>query len=128
MYQLWYYYTMERNEQNKLEIIFYKNLSGNEPVREWLKNLSKEDKIIIGQDLKKVQYFWPVGKPLVDHIDGKIWEVRSNITAKNIARVLFCVEDNKIILLNGFIKKTQTTPRKEINLAKTRYKEIKSNG
>lgn len=69
---------MERNEQNKLEIIFYKNLSGNEPVREWLKNLSKED--------------------------------------------------NKIILLNGFIKKTQTTPRKEINLAKTRYKEIKSNG
>lgn len=127
MYHLWYNIIMERNELNKLKVKFYKSANGNEPVRDWIKSLSEEDKTIIGKDIKTVQYFWPLGKPLVDHIEGDIWEIRSNITNKNIARVLFFVEKDRMILLNGFIKKTQKTPKQEKDLAKARYKEIKSN-
>ncbi len=108
-----------------LEVYFYKTSSGNEPVREWLKSLSKEDMKIIGFDIKTVQYGYPIGMPLtrILHNTGGLEEVRSNIT-NGIARVIFYVENNKMVLLHGFIKKTQATPKKELDLAIKRFKEL----
>lgn len=108
-----------------LEVYFYKTSSGNEPVREWLKSLSKEDMKLIGFDIKTVQYGYPIGMPLtrILHNTGGLEEVRSNIT-NGIARVIFYVENNKMILLHGFIKKTQATPQKELDLAIKRYKDL----
>ncbi len=108
-----------------LEVYFYKTSSGNEPVREWLKSLSKEDMKIIGFDIKTVQYGYPIGMPLtrILHNTGGLEEVRSNITS-GIARVIFYVANNKMILLHGFIKKTQATPQKELDLAIKRYKDL----
>ena len=88
-----------------IEVNFYKEESGNEPVRKWLHELSEQDRKIIGRDIKKIQYSWPVDNLLVKPLGDKMWEVRSNLDNR-IARIIFVFNDGKIILLHGFIKKT----------------------
>ena len=105
--------------------MFFKTESGNEPVREWLKGLRKEEKKIIGEDILTVQYAWPIGKPLVGSLGDRIWEVRSSLKGR-IARTLFIMRDEEIILLHGFIKKDQKTPKSELDLAKKRKSQYLS--
>jgi phage-related protein len=112
--------------ERPLKVVFFKTDTGNEPVREWLKDLPKEDCKIIGTDILTVQYAWPVGKPLVDNLGDGIWEVRSRLDNR-IARTLFAVVDEEIVLLHGFIKKQQKTPRDELELAKKRKKQYLQN-
>lgn len=100
----------------RLAAVFYATSNGKEPVREWLKDLTKQDRRTIGEDIAYVQYKWPIGKPRVDHLRGAIWEVRTSL-GNRIARTLFAVDDGTMILLHGFIKKTQQTPASEIALA-----------
>lgn len=104
-----------------LKVAFYKELSGNEPVRKWLKSLDDTVRFIISTDIKKVQFRWPLGLPLVRSLGGKLWEVRSNIP-DGIARIMFIVFKGRMILLHGFIKKTQKTPLSDLQLAKKRAK------
>lgn len=107
---------------------FYCTRSGIEPVREWLKKLDKEDRRIIGADIKDVEFSWPIGMPLCRSIDEGLWEVRSNITRRRIARVIFYVVKAEMILLHGFVKKTQKTPDHEMKLALKRKKEHEKHG
>ena len=111
-----------------LEAFFYCSQAGNEPVREWLSTLSKKDKKILGEDIKTVQYGWPLGMPLVKNLGDGLWEVRSNLGSNKIARIIFGMVRNKMILLHGFVKKTKKTPAKDLLLAKRRLKEVKLNG
>ena len=110
--------------ETALDVYFYSSSSGNEPVREWLKSLPREDMKRIGFDIKTVQYGYPIGMPLtrILHGTGGLEEVRCNIS-NGIARVIFYVENNKMILLHGFIKKSQETPKKELDVAIKRYKD-----
>ena len=108
----------------KLPAIFFCTASEREPVREWLKSLNKIDRQIIGEDIAYVQFKWPMGKPRVDYLRDSVWEIRSRIENR-IARVMFAVVDSQMILLHGFVKKTQQTPNAEIELAITRLKEWK---
>ena len=108
----------------KITVLFYETEAGNEPVREWLLTLSKEDKQSIGVDIKTVEYGWPIGMPVSRSLGKGLYEVRSHISHKRIARVIFTIIDNYMILLNGFVKKTQKTPKEEIALALKRMKEI----
>lgn len=103
--------------KKKLDIRFFRNASNPQPVRDWLLSLPQHEKKQIGQDILKVQYCWPIGKPLVDGLGGGLWEVRSTLGSR-IARVLFLVDRGEMILLHGFIKKTQKTPDSELKLAK----------
>ena len=112
--------------ERPLDVVFYKTDTGNEPVREWLKELPKEDCKIIGADILTVQYAWPVGKPLVDNLGDGIWEVRSRLDNR-IARTLFAMVNQEMVLLHGFIKKQQTTPQDELDLAKKRKKQYLQN-
>ena len=111
----------------KITALFYENSNNKKPVREWLYSLSKEDRQTIGEDIKTVEYGFPIGMPVCRRLENKIYEVRSNISNKQIARVIFAVVDEYMVLLNGFIKKSQKTPKKEIDLAKQRLKDIKCN-
>ena len=106
----------------RLNAVFYATSSGNEPVREWLKGMPKQDRRTIGEDIAYVQYKWPIGKPRVDHLRGAIWEVRTSL-GNRIARTLFAVDDGTMLRLHGFIKKTQQAPVSEIALAEKRFKE-----
>src|SRR5438128_8807988 len=110
----------------KLEAVFFRTGSGAEPVREWLKTLSKTDKKVIGEDIKTVQFGWPLGMPLVDNLGHGLWEVRSKLSGGRIARIVFFMDDNTMILVNGFIKKTQRTPKSELDLARKRKKQYES--
>jgi phage-related protein len=106
---------MDQTDRN-LNVAFYKTDNGNEPVREWLLSLTKTERKIIGDDVLKVQYCWPIGKPLVGNLGSGLWEVRSRL-GDRIARVIFVVEERTMVLLHGFIKKTQKTPQHELDLA-----------
>ena len=120
MYLIRYNYQMRKAP--RLVAIFYRTKSGNEPVREWLKDLSKDERRAIGEDIAYVQFKWPIGKPRVDHLRGEVWEVRTTI-GNRIARTLFAVDDGVMILLHGYIKKTQQTPDSELALAAKRFKD-----
>jgi len=109
----------------KINVVFFRTEAGNEPVREWLLSLDKEDKKTIGVDVKTVEYGWPIGMPVCRPLGKGLYEVRSHISHKRIARVIFSIIDNYMILLHGFIKKTQKTPKEEIALALKRVKETK---
>jgi phage-related protein len=106
----------------RLDAVFFRSKVGNEPVREWLKSLAKEQRKTIGEDIAYVQFKWPIGKPRVDHLRGAVWEVRSSLDNR-IARTLFAVEGGQMVLLHGFIKKTHHTPDSDIELALKRFKE-----
>jgi phage-related protein len=106
----------------RLDAVFFRLESGNEPVRNWLKVLPKDQRKAIGEDIAYVQFKWPIGKPRVDHLRGAVWEVRTSL-ANRIARTLFAVEGRQMVLLHGFIKKTQQTPNDDIKLAERRFKE-----
>jgi len=108
-----------------ISVVFYKSASNNEPVREWLKSLSKDDMRLIGEDIKTVEFGWPIGMPLAKSMGDSLWEVRTNLTDGKIARVLFVIEDGFMILLHGFVKKDRKTPKKDLDLAKARAKEMK---
>ncbi len=103
----------------KLTVRFYRSDNGAEPVRRWLKSLSVEQKKAIGEDIKTVQFGWPLGMPLVEKLSPHLWEVRTKFPS-GIARVLFTVDGDLMILLHGFIKKSQKIPKQQLSTAKTR--------
>ena len=106
----------------RLPAVFYRSDQGREPVREWLKGLDAKDRKVIGEDIKDVEFAWPIGMPLVRAMGAGLWEVRSSLPGGRIAGVLFCVDEQNMILLHGFIKKTQRTPQKDLDLALKRMK------
>ena len=111
---------------NRLPVVFFATSAGTEPVREWLKELDKDDRREIGSDILAVQQGWPLGLPLCRSLGHGLWEVRSSLSGGRIARVNFAFDDGTIVLLNGFIKKSRKTPPAEIDLALKRFKEMTS--
>ncbi|MDX1919217.1 MAG: type II toxin-antitoxin system RelE/ParE family toxin [Candidatus Caenarcaniphilales bacterium] len=110
-------------EKNKLSIKFFAENSGKEPVREWLHSLPKIEKKIIGSDIKTIQFSWPIGMPIVRSLKNGLWEVRSSLPNR-IARVIFMIVRDEVILLHGFIKKTKKTTAEDMQIAVKRKKAI----
>jgi len=108
----------------QLPVFFYRTEAGIEPVRLWLRTLPESDRRTIGTDLRRVQSGWPVGMPLCRSLGGGLWELRSNLPSDRIARVLFFVHEDRIGVVHGFIKKTQTTPDDVLKLARKRMREM----
>jgi phage-related protein len=86
--------------------------------------LPLESKKIIGEDVKTVQFGWPLGMPVVRKLEIDLWEVRSTLP-KQIARIIFTVDDGLMVLLHGFIKKSQKTPPADIKLARERLAQLR---
>ena len=110
-----------------LQVRFYRSNSGNEPVREWLGELTPQDRKTIGKAVKTVQFGWPLGMPLVRKLEPGLWEVRSSIT-DGIARVLFTIRGDIMVLLHGFVKKSQKTPQSELDTARRRFAAVQRTG
>ena len=109
-----------------IPLAFWRSATGREPVREWLKQLPREDQRGIGRDIAKVQFGWPVGLPLCRPMSAGLWELRSTLPSRREARVFFGFHDGMLIALHVFIKKTQRTPKEELALARERWKELES--
>jgi phage-related protein len=112
------------DRSKKLPAFFYENVMGNRPVREWVLELSSEDRKLIGRDIQKVEFGWPLGMPYCRSLGNGLWEVRSDLTDGKIGRVIFCVTQARMVLLHGFVKKTQKTPAQDLKLALKRMKEV----
>jgi phage-related protein len=106
-----------------LSVAFFRTETGREPVREWLKSLPREERRIIGEDIKTVQFGWPLGMPLVRKLAVGLWEVRSHLPGR-ITRVLFTTGEGRMVLLHGFIKKSRKTPAEDLELAKNRLRML----
>jgi len=111
---------------NKLPAVFYQTTKGAEPVRNWLKSLRDDDRKTIGTDFATLEFSWPVGLPTCRPLTGRkgLWEIRSNLNGNRISRILFCIAEQRMVLLHGFVKKTQKTPATDLNLAVSRMKEV----
>jgi len=110
-------------DEPTLTVYFYQSGSGAEPVRDWLCELPKAARRAIGEDMKTVQFGWPLGMPLVRKMEKGLWEVRSHVPG-GIARVLFTVADDQMVLLHGFVKKSPKTPADDLLIARRRMREV----
>lgn len=115
---------MTGHSRKKVPAIFYRSASGKEPVREWLLGLTKEDRKAVGADIQAVEFGWPVGMPVCRPMKDGLYEVRTNLDDGCISRVLFCFHEGKMVLLHGFIKKAQKTPKPDLELSKHRKREV----
>ena len=106
----------------RLSATFFRQ-SESEPVRDWLLGLPKEERKIVGADIKTVEFGWPIGMPTCRPMGQGLFEVRSNLPNR-IARVLFCIEAGRMVLLHGFIKKDRETPDADLELARERMKLV----
>jgi phage-related protein len=110
----------------EIPAVFYRTAGGTEPVLDWLRDLPAEDRRAIGTDLATVQFGWPIGMPLCRPLGDGLWEVRSRLPSRRIARRMFFVHEGRIGVVHGFIKKTQKTPADDLDLARKRMKEMKA--
>ena len=110
----------------EIPVVFYRTAGGVEPVLDWLRSLPAEDRRIIGTDLATVQFGWLIGMPLCRPLGSGLWEIRSSLPSRRIARVLCFVEGDRIGVVHGFIKKTQKTPAGDLALARRRMKEMQA--
>jgi len=108
----------------RLKVVFFRTERGSEPVREWLKSLSLDEMRTIGEDIKTVQFGWPLGMPIVRKIETGLWEVRSR-SVDRIARILFTIQNGRMVLLHGFIKKSNKTPQDDLSLARRRLAQLR---
>ena len=106
------------------ELRLYQEASSKVPILEWLKDFNKEDRKIIDRDIKCTQYSWPWKMPLIKPLGGGLMEIRIKLKEKQV-RIFFILHDGIIVLLHGFVKKTQKTPNNEIEIALKRAKQIK---
>lgn len=114
----------EHSQPQKIPLVFFRTLSGGEPVRDWLRALPQEERHAIGTDLLRAQWRWPVGMPLCRAMGSGLWEIRTDLPTKRTARVLICLYREHLVALHGFIKKTRTTPDEDLALARKRRREL----
>lgn len=138
MYQRWYTQVVSPGEKEgrpenrgadiganlkRVPAVFFRSEAGNEPVRDWLKGkeLSREDRKLIGEDIKTVELGWPIGMPTCRPMGKGLYEVRTDLPRNRIARVLFYIDNrSEMVLLHGFIKKGRKTPTQDLEIAHKR--------
>lgn len=103
----------------RVPAIFFRTAGGGEPVREWLRAMAADDRRRIGEDLKTVEFGWPIGMPMCRAMGDGIYEVRTRLAGNRIVRILFYIDRlQRMVLLHGFIKKTRQTPQPDLALAR----------
>lgn len=103
----------------RVPAVFFRTEADNEPVRDWLKSLSSQDRRRIGEDIKTVEFGWPIGMPACRPLGNGLHEVRSVLSGNRIARVFFYIDrQQQLILLHGIVKKTRATPAGDLELAR----------
>lgn len=107
----------------ELAVRFFRTTEGREPVRDWLKSLPKQERKVIGDEIRTVQFGWPIGMPLVRKLGAGLWEVRVSLPNR-IGRVLFTIVDREAVLLHGFIKKSQQIPARDLAVARQRKGQL----
>ena len=119
--------TIVADNQKRIPALFYQSEFGKQPVRDWLMKLELADRKTIGVDIKTVEFGWPIGMPTCRPMGKGLYEVRSSLVSSRIARVLFCIHNGQMVLLHGFIKKSQKTPKQDLDIALDRKNKVEAN-
>ena len=106
--------------------LFYRSPGGREPVRDWLRSLDREERRVIGEDLRVLELAWPVGMPMARSMGGGLYELRSHLPRRRTARVMFSVPGEHLLLLHAFLKKSRSTPLADLQLARQRLRAWRS--
>ena len=103
---------------------FYQTAAGREVIKEFLNDLPDKELAKVLHEIELLElYGTELQGPHTKHIDGPIWELRTKFSS-NVHRIFYFVwNNNKIILLHAFTKKTQKTPASEIRAAKRNGKD-----
>src|SRR5580693_6468246 len=72
--------TLSRENLKRVPAVFFRTEAGNEPVRDWLKAMTSEDRRAKGEDIRTVEYGWPIGMPTCRPLRGGLHEVRTNLS------------------------------------------------
>lgn len=106
-------------------VLFYRTIAGRDVIKEWLRSFDKPDRAILGYDLKRVQIGFPMGLPLCRSLGGGLWEVRSSLGGNREVRMIFFHDaaHRALVVVHGFVKKSQKTPKAEIDIAVRRMRE-----
>jgi phage-related protein len=115
---------MKEDQPRKVPLVFFRTLAEGEPVREWLKELPEAERHLIGKDLLRAQWRWPIGMPLCRPMGDGLWEIRTDLPTKRTSRVLLCLHRDHLVALHGYIKKTRKTPDEDLKIARKRKKEL----
>ena len=115
---------MSKEQNPEMPVRFYRTEAGGSLVLDWLRGLDKDDRRAIGLDLMRVQFGWPIGRPLVRSLKDSVWEVRSTLPSQRTARLILCFHAAVIVVLHGFIKKTQATPDEDLATARKRQRGL----
>jgi phage-related protein len=107
-----------------IKVHFFQSDSGRSYVREWLLGLASEDRKIIGEDLKTVEFGWPIGMPVAEKLEAELWATRSILSGKRYSRVIFTIYGKYMVLLHGFIKKSNKIERNDLRVARKRRKKF----
>ena len=110
--------------EKRVPLVFFRTESGSEPVLEWLRELPKADRRIVGAGLKDLEFGWPIGMPLCRALGQGLFELRVSLRSRRIARVMVCVHDSELVALHAFIKKTQKTPTADMTLVRSRKRQL----
>lgn len=105
----------------------YETSAGKKVVRDWLRSFAKEDRAILGEDLKTLQIGFPMGLPLCRSLGAGLWEVRSTLPIMRVEARMIFFQDSRVqtlVIVHGFIKKSQKTPRRDIETALRRKAEL----
>ena len=111
--------TVSKDQLKRIPAIFYRTEAGSEPVRSWLKAMDTKDRRLVGEDIKTVEFGWPVGMPTCRLMGDGLFEVRTRLPENRMVRVFFYIDRRqRMVLLHGIVKKTRTTPDADLNLAR----------
>lgn len=111
--------TVGKDQLKRIPAIFYRTEAGSEPVRSWLRAMAPQDRRLVGEDIKTVEFGWPVGMPTCRPMGGGLYEVRTLLPGNRGVRVFFCIDrKQRMVLLHGIVKKTRETPDADLDLAR----------
>ena len=110
--------------EKRVPLVFFRSDTGSEPVLDWLRELPRADRRVVGAGLKDLEFGWPIGMPLCRALGGGLFELRVSLRSRRIARVMVCVHEGELVALHAFIKKTQKTPRSDMTLARSRKRQL----
>ncbi len=111
-------------QRKRIPARFYRNENGSEPVREWLWALDKAERILIGTDIKTVEYGWPIGNAGLSTDGAGFVRSKDSSGGESNGPGLFCISESKMVLLHGFVKKSQKTAKTDLDLAIERQRVV----
>ena len=111
--------TVDKDQLKRIPAIFYRTEAGSEPVRSWLRAMEPQDRRLVGEDIKTVEFGWPVGMPTCRPMGDGLYEVRTRLPGSRMVRVFFYIDRRqRMVLLHGIVKKTRAAPDADLDLAR----------